>query len=291
MYPSARDHIVLCGWPSIKEGLSALGIDAVEMEFARDRSVFAIDPKPGAERFKLDDPAGLDAFRKQVEAHEIRISAFLMSNNFASEDSDGEVAWTVAAIQAADVLGVPAIRIDAHMHGEGEESVARNIGIFANVMARILDATSDSKVDMGIENHGYQGNRPDFLDAVFRAVGSPRLGLTIDTGNFYWFGHPLSRVYEIIRHFAPHCKHTHAKNIKYPPEMRETQREVGLEYEKYVTTIWEGDIDHKRVADILKAAGYDRDLCLEDESLGRWQGDERREVIKRDIDLFKAILL
>ena len=290
MYPSARDHIVLCGWPSLKEGLTALGIDAVEMEFRPDRTVFAIDPKPGAERFQLDEAQGLEAFRRQLTDNNVQVCAFLMSNNFASDDLDGEIAWTVAAIKAADELGVPAVRIDAHMHGEGEGEVARNIGIFTAAMGRILKATPDSNVDMGIENHGYQGNRPDFLDAVLGSVGSPRLGLTIDTGNFYWFGHPLSRVYEIIEHFAPVCKHTHAKNISYPPEMRETQREVGWQYGEHVTTLWEGDVDHKRVADILKAGGYDRSLCLEDEALGRWQGDERRAVIKRDVEYMKAVV-
>lgn len=290
MYASVRDHIVLCGWPTLKEGLPALGLDALEMEFARDNSVMAIDPKPGMERFKLDSGADVEAFKKQLDENKVRVSSLLMSNNFASEDLDGEVKWTVAAIRAADALGIPAVRIDAHMHGEGEEHVEKNIRVFADAMARVLDATSDSKVDMGIENHGYQGNRPDFIDAVLSTVGSSRVGLTIDTGNFYWFGHPLSRVYEIIEQFAPYCKHTHGKNIKYPPEMREIQREVGLEYGKYCVPLWEGDVDHKRVVEILKAAGYDRDLCLEDESLGRWQGDERRAVMKRDADYFKAIV-
>lgn len=288
MYPSARDHIVLAGWPSIKEGLDAMGFDAVELEFTRECSVFRIDA-PG-ERIRLDMPAGIKALRKQLDANKIRVSALMMSNNFANPDFDFEVNWTVAAIQAADALEIPAIRIDAMMHGEEEASPETNIRVFSEAMARVLDATSDSKVDMGIENHGYQGNRPDFLDAVFATVGSPRLGLTIDTGNFYWYGWPLSRVYEIIEHFAPYCKHTHAKNIKYPAEMREAQREVGLEYGKYVSTMAEGDVDHRRVVAILKAAGYERDLCLEDESLGKFPREEWQAVLKADADYFRSVL-
>jgi sugar phosphate isomerase/epimerase len=213
-----------------------------------------------------------------------------MSNNFANPDLDFEVNWTIDAIRAADALGIPAVRIDAMMHGEEETPPERNIKVFSQAMRRVLDATSDSKLDLGIENHGYQGNRPDFLEAVFAAVGSPRLGLTIDTGNFYWYGWPLSRVYEIIEQFAPYCKHTHAKNISYPPEMRETQRPVGLEYGKYVRTMAEGDIDHKRVVSILKAGGYDRDLCLEDESLGKFPREEWRKVLKADADYFRSVL-
>lgn len=289
MYPSARDHIVLAGWPSIKQGLDALGFDAVELTFDRDCSVHPIDA-PGAEHIKLDTAEGIDILKKQLDANQIRVPAFLMANNFANPDFDFEVNWTINAIRAADALGIPAVRIDAMMHGEEEASPEENIRVFAEAMHRVLDATSDSKVDLGIENHGYQGNRPEFLEAVFAAVGSPRLGLTIDTGNFYWYGHPLSRVYEIIEQFAPRCKHTHAKNISYPVEMREIQREVGLEYGKHVTTIPEGDVDHKRVVQILKAAGYDRDLCIEDESLGKFPREEWPAVLKSDADYFRSIL-
>ena len=289
MYPSARDHMVLAGWPSIKEGLDALGFDAVELTFDRDCSVHPIVPS-ASDRIGIGTPEGIETLRKQLDDNGVRVPAFLMANNFANPDFDFEVNWTINAIRAADALGIPAVRIDAMMHGEEEASPEENIRDFAEAMHRVLDATSDSKVDLGIENHGYQGNRPEFLEAVFAAVGSPRLGLTIDTGNFYWYGHPLSRVYEIIEQFAPRCKHTHAKNISYPVEMREIQREVGLEYGKHVTTIPEGDVDHKRVVQILKAAGYDRDLCIEDESLGKFPREEWPAVLKSDADYFRSIL-
>ncbi len=288
MYPSARDHIVLAGWPTIKEGLDAMGFDAVELDFDQDCSVHPIDGSP--DRIKLDRPEGIRAMRHQLDDNGIRASALLMGNNFANPDLDFEVNWVVAAIRAADALGIPAVRIDAMMHGEEEASPQRNIEVFAGAMARVLDATSDSVVDLGIENHGFQGNRPDFLNAVFEAVGSARLGLTLDTGNFYWYGWPLSKVYEIIEQFAPRCKHTHAKNISYPAEMREIQREVGLDYGRYVTTMADGDVDHGKVVSILKAAGYDRDLCLEDESLGKFPREEWSAVLKADADYFRSIL-
>lgn len=290
MYPSARDHIVLSGWTSIKEGLDALGFDAVELEFDRDCAVHPIHPSAGTERLKLTTPEGIEAFRQQLDENKVRVPALLMSNNFANPDFDFEVNWIVDAIRAADALGIPAVRIDAMMHGEEEASPEKNIEVFAEAMARVLDATSDSRVDMGIENHGFQGNRPEFLQAIFDAVGSPRLGLTIDTGNFYWYGWPLSRVYEIIEQFAPYCKHTHAKNINYPADKREVQREVGWEYGTYVSPLADGDVDHKRVVEILLAAGYDRDLCLEDESLGKFPREEWPTILKADADYFRSIL-
>jgi len=289
MYPSARDHIILAGWHSIKEGLDALGFDAVELEFDRNCSVRRIGAS-GDERIRLDTPQGIDTLRKQLSENGIRVPAFLMANNYANSDLDFEIDWTIAAIRAADALGIPAVRIDAMMHGEEETPPETNIKVFAKAMSRVLDETSDSDVEMGIENHGFQGNRPEFLDAVFDAVRSERLGLTLDTGNFYWYGHPLSRVYEIIERFAPYCKHTHAKNISYPVGLREIQREIGLEYSKYVSPMREGDVDHGRVVEILKGAGYSRDLCLEDESLGKFPREKWPAVLRLDADYFRTIL-
>ncbi|MDH7481477.1 MAG: sugar phosphate isomerase/epimerase family protein [Armatimonadota bacterium] len=290
MYLSVRDHIALCAWPSLKEGLDGLGFDAVELEFARDNSVFAIRPSPGKERFKLDTPNSIEEFRKHLDENKVRVSAFLMSNNFGSDDLENEIKWTINAVKAADMLGIQAVRIDAIMHGEKDQPLEHNVTIFADCMKRILDATPDARVDLGVENHGYQGNMPEFLDQLLERVGSPRVGITIDTGNFYWRGHPLSRVYEIIEHFAPYCKHTHAKNINYPPDIREVEREMGYKYGEYVSPLRDGDIDHKRVVAILKEAGYERDLCLEDESLGRWPREEWQSVLKRDADFFREII-
>ena len=108
----------------------------------------------------------------------------------------------------------------------------------------------------GIENHGTLTNDPEFLTPLFARVGSPLLGLTLDTGNFYWFGHPLSKVYELYELFAPRVVHTHCKNIGYPESGGRNARAMGWQYDKYTCPIYEGDIDFRRVVKILRAANY-----------------------------------
>jgi sugar phosphate isomerase/epimerase len=39
----------------------------------------------------------------------------------------------------------------------------------------------------------------------------------------------------------------------------------------------------------LRDAGYDGDLCIEDESLGKFSPDERRKVLQRDAEHLKAL--
>jgi sugar phosphate isomerase/epimerase len=289
MYPSVREVILLQAFPTIKEGLDALNLKAVELEIFRDNTVYAINPTKEKLKYKLDTPDGISEFEKHLKDTGVTVSALLMHNNFGSNDFDGEVSWTITAVKVASALKIPAIRIDAIMHGEHEVPMEKNATVFADAMARVIDATANCKVDLGIENHGAIGNRPEFLDKVLSKVNSERLGVTIDTGNFYWWGHPLSKVYEIIEHFAPYCKHTHVKNIAYPENKREVHRDIGWEYEKYVSPLEDGDIDLLRIVKILKQAGYNGDFCLEDESLGKYSPEERKIVLKKDAEFLRKI--
>jgi len=114
-------------------------------------------------------------------------------------------------------------------------------------------------------------------------VNSPRLGLTLDVGNWYWFGHPLSHVYEIYRKYAPHTVHTHVKSIRYPADIREQQREIGYKYGEYCCPLDEGDLDFGRAVRILRDGGYNGDLVIEDESLGKYPAADRAGVLQRDV--------
>ncbi|HZO90246.1 MAG TPA: sugar phosphate isomerase/epimerase family protein [Chthonomonadaceae bacterium] len=292
MYLSIRDEIVFAaGYPTLAEGLRDLNLPGVELFVREDDTVPAIAPEGGKARLKLTDPADLKALQAQARAANARISALCMGNDFNAEDKQFQVDWAVRTVRAAKELGAPAVRIDAIMHGERDLPLEQRYALVADAVKRILAQTEDTGIDLGIENHGYQGNDPAFLRGLLDAVGSPRLGLTLDSGNFYWRGWPLSRVYEIYEEFAPHVKHTHIKNIKYPPELRETQREIGYEYGKYVCPIHEGDIDHTRYFAALRKAGYDRDLCLEDESLGKYTPAQRQANLRAAADFFRRLIV
>lgn len=290
MYPSIRDDIVLQGWPSIQQGLEDLGLDAVELQVHRDMRVSLLAPQNGAESTCLDSSENIMAFAEHLATHGIRASAFMLANDFNRDDFQEEVDWVVRVVDTAAKLAVPAVRIDAIMTGERDLPLDDRVNRFADAMKQVLDRTDYHIVELGIENHGFQGNDPDFLDRVLASVGSPRLGLTLDTGNFYWAGHPLDRVYEIIEHFAPQVKHTHCKNINYPEEKRYLKRDLGWEYGTYVCPLPDGDINHAKVAHTLKEAGYAGDFCIEDESLGRFPKTEWKKILHRDADHFRSIL-
>lgn len=287
MYVSVRDGHLPRVFGTIKAGLDAMGIDAVELNYDRDRTVPSLD---SSGRESLADKTSIEHFAYKCAGLKIKPSALLLANNFGAADLQGELDWVISAVRAAAQLKVKAVRIDAYLSTQDQWPLEKRAKHFADCMSKILDATKDLDVVMGIENHGHKGNEQEFLDAVLDAVHSPRVGLTLDTGNFYWYGYPLAKVHELIKHFAPRVKHTHIKSIHYPEDKRNIQREIGWGYGEYCSPLREGDIDFRLVFRALKDAGYKGDLCIENESLGRYDKEKQKAILIDDAAYVKEVL-
>ena len=239
--------------------------------------------------YSLRDPAGTAALRERLEREGVRPSALLLMTDFSSDQAAAHVAASVRACAAARELGVPVVRIDP-LTKDKSLSPERVRDNFVARVREVLDGSRDTGVDLGIENHGPVACDPRWLDGVLAALPDPRLGLTLDTGNFYWYGFPLSEMYGLIEHFAPRAKHTHLKNINFPRELADVKREVGHGYKEYCCPLDEGNLDMRRVVAILRAAGYARDLCVEDESLFKYNADDKVNVLRRDVAAVRAAM-
>ena len=278
---SVRDEMApVAAGKSVFETLRQLEITAIEIDVRVDGSMPHLGPKIAKSVDILNESAATE-LAKQLKNEGIGVSALLLGTDFSSEHPDQQVQWAVRSTHTAEILGAPAIRIDTATRNQilSHEQVREN---FIRRIGQVLQQTAGSKVGYGIENHGHISNNPQFLDGVFAAVGDKRLGMTLDTGNFYWYGMPLSELYGTLEHFAPRAKHTHIKNINYPTEMVETRRPVGYEYGKYCCPLDEGNINISKVVKILKKAGYQDDLCIENESLSKYPEDQRMGIIQRD---------
>jgi len=261
----------------------AAGAETMELTVPDDLSLTSLVHP--TKKYTLASKAGLDELAADAKSAGCRISAFCLSNKF-DQRPEFEVEWVAKAAQAAKALGVKAIRIDVvPRKPAGPEFLDSSV----KILKKVLAAMASTGVSLGVENHGRITNDPDFLDRLFAGVGSPLLGLTLDTGNFYWFGHPISKVYALFEKFAPRVVHTHAKSIRYPADQRDQQRKMGWEYAKYNCPVYEGDIDFRRVAEILKKAGYSNDLCIENESLGKFPEAERANVLARELAHLKSV--
>ena len=273
-----------CGAVDCWQGARAAGVECLELTVGDDLSL-AYFPHP-TKKYSLDGSANIAQLAADAKAAGIRLTAILLSNKF-DQRPDFEVEWLTKTARAAQALGIKAIRIDVVSRKKSEPDEFLKLSV--DVLKRVMKAIEPTGVSLGVENHGRTTNDPDFLGKLFAGVGSPRLGLTLDTGNFYWFGHPLAKIYQLYETFAPRVVHTHCKSIRYPADQRDQQRKMGWEYAKYNCPVYEGDIDFRRVVSILKKAGYANDLCIEDESLGKYPEAERAKVLAREVQYLKGV--
>jgi sugar phosphate isomerase/epimerase len=281
-----RDQIIpLPAGGSVFDVVRSLGIDSIEC---------LVDPQeflpylrtPDGVAFNLRDDASIGALKKRIADEGMRICALLLATDFSGDQADPHVGWAARVVRAAATLDVPVVRIDPW-------TVKRDLPpalVLENFIRRagaLLKQTADTGVDLGMENHGQLFNDPEMVDGALAALPDARFGLTLDTGNFYWWGFPASDVYELIQRYAPRTKHTHIKNICYPPELAERRREIGFEYKQFCGPLGAGSLDLNRIVELLRRGGYQRDLCIEDESLSKAPEPERLNILRQDVQALR----
>jgi sugar phosphate isomerase/epimerase len=264
--------------------VKALGLEKIELWMEREMTTGWKEALSGEQKQK--------EFAKRVKMAGLKICAGIVSTHLANENAEPEIAYAVNAARLLSVMGVKIMRIDVAANEpdkkelQWQEYLQRSV----KTVKKCVELTKDIKTEFAVENHGLISNRAEFLKELLDRVGSQRMGLCLDTGNFYWYGYPLSKTYEIMEELAQHVKHTHIKNINYPFKISEEQRKTGYEYEKYVSPLKEGNIDLARVVKILKGKNFNGSLCIEDESLGKFPENKRIEVLKEDADFLKSLV-
>jgi sugar phosphate isomerase/epimerase len=291
-HPNVLDVAVRDATVTVRDGQSFFDalreIDVISFELGLRMDCTLLQPLAvqGEASFSVVDEASTARLKARVDSENIHVCALLLGTDFSAPNVEEHITWAVHAVRIAEQLGTPTVRLDP-LTGNSTLPRSQICDNFVRCVERVLEATEDSSVDLGIENHGAVGNDVEFLDGIFERVHSPRLGMTIDTGNFYWSGLPLQDVYGVIEHLAPRAKHTHIKNIAYPMELRESSRPTGYEYERYVAPLYEGDLDIPHMVRTLRAAGYTHPLCIENEALFKYPPEERQEVVRREVALLR----
>ncbi|MDF2441069.1 MAG: L-ribulose-5-phosphate 3-epimerase [Abditibacteriota bacterium] len=270
------------------DAMRAVGINSFELGLDPNCGLLYITNDEGETPFSVADEASTALFKARIEREGAGVCAVLLGTDFSGPDAEAHIQWAVRATRAAHELGAPAVRLDP-LTANRELSMPQIRDNFVRSVEQVLAQTEETGISFGIENHGAVGNDPEFLDGVFERVGNPRLGMTLDIGNFYWSGFPLSELYGVIEHFAPRARHTHMKSIAYPAEMRDTRRETGYEYGRYCAPLDQGDIDMARVVSALRSAGYAGALCVENEALSKFAAEERSDVVRREVELLRAV--
>jgi sugar phosphate isomerase/epimerase len=188
-----------------------------------------------------------------VQARGLRVSSLAASNDFVvldPQDVEYQVQRMKRVMGLANILECPVIRTEG---GQPKDAVpeARWVEAMAGCLRQLVDDAEKHDVVFAVDNHGYCTNDGDRQLALIEAVGSPRVGVNLDTMNYRWFGHDIptiNRYYEIL---AKHTFHTHLKDGF---DSRENYQGAAL---------GEGEINLAHAVKCLKDAGYDGVWCAE----------------------------
>lgn len=205
------------------------------------------------------DRAALYRLKRVALAEGIDLIAVSANHNPVQPDPAArarQAAIVRRCIEAAAALGAPAVRVfggrwgtirsfEAYMAARGQEPPLPGYTeedafgwIVESFQACCAEAARHGVV-LALENHwGFTGTAAG-VARILAAVGSPWLGVALDTGNF------LDDPYPQLERLAPHAVLVHAK----------AYHGGGLYY-----TL---DLDYRRIGDLLRRAGYRGYLSLE----------------------------
>lgn len=204
--------------------------------------------------YYFPEPPSADYLR-QIKAEAFRrgldVSGTAVGNDFCvppGEKRDEQISNVKRWIEYADMMDAPVIRIFSGQAKSGQSSdEARRLAVEG--IEECCQHAGKYGVFLALENHHGLTTRADDMLALVREVQSPWFGVNMDTGNFH-----TEDVYGDLEKIAPYSLNVQVKV--------HTQTE-GKEKEP---------TDFRRVADILRKAGYRGYVVLELEGV---TGDPR----------------
>jgi L-ribulose-5-phosphate 3-epimerase len=210
-------------------------------------------------QFADESPQYMNKLKQLAFRHGLSFPMLSIHQDFVSPEKaerDKDIEHTKHCIDLAAHLGCPAVRLnsgrwktvktfDDLMKVKGNEPPLpgyTNDDAFkwcVDSIQACLPHAQQAGVTLCLENHWGLTTSIDMLLRIWRAVDSPWLGINADTGNFP--GDP----YEGIGKLAPHATIIQAKTY-------------------YGGGVWYTlDLDYKRIAGIIKGAGYKGWISLE----------------------------
>ena len=282
---SCRDLVLKdTGKPDSWSAMKELGLGGVEVRVLDNLGCLNLFHP--AKHYSVATGDGVKALQDDLAAQGVVITAFGLFNVGSERRTQTNIIPARRLVPVAQKMGVKVIRVDVQARKLSSEQFLPSAIQACKQYCEIAEGT---QVVFGVENHSKNTNDPAFLQRLFDGVGSKHLGVTLDPNNFYTYGWPLQQVYGYYEKFASRVVHTHCKSVRYPANQRNIRRPGDADYLQHSAPIYEGDIDYRRVAAILRKANYQNDLCLENECLHHFPAAQHLDILKKEIALLKSL--
>jgi L-ribulose-5-phosphate 3-epimerase len=218
-------------------------------------------------QMESEEPAHLQRLKQIAFVNGLSLCGLSTHQGFLSPDKDvrqKNIDHTIKAIELAYALGIPTMRVNTGRWGTSKDfdDLMAHRGIEPNLpgytdddgfkwvidsLEKCLPAAERCGVTLGLENHWGLGRTPEGVLKIIRAINSPWLRCTLDTGNF------LEDPYDKLEQLVPEAVFVQAK----------TYYGGGLWY-----TL---ELDYPRIAAMLRKHNYRGYISLEFEGNEDWK--------------------
>lgn len=270
----------------------AIGVKGIELNVSSDlicNNLFVGKETP----FKMDTPENAKKVGEEARAHGLWTPVLcapirLDAKNFNVVTPE----WAKTLIANAPLAGVKVIYFPITTGEYTKPSIADDMFIqkTSDLLKDLVEQGKKSQVHIAFENLSVYWNRPEIALKVLEKYAPGELGICLDPINLYWFGHPLTHVYEITRQYIPRAVHFHVKNVAHPKDKQEVVREPGWQYGEDSVSVDKGDLEFKKILGWLHNSGYRGSISIEDDSLGHVAKEQRVAVLQEDVQYLRDIV-
>lgn len=248
------------------ERASQLGVDGVSIE-----SCFV--PRKDDAGYMASVKARLDACGMD------RVWAWGHPDGLAGGTNRQEFAEMVRTLQHAQRIGAKVMRVVGSSLMFRFEDHQQQIKRLAAMFKEAVKAAHDHGVKLAVENHiDFTGTE---ILQLIEEVGSPYLGLNLDTGNF---ARLLDDPIKAAARLAKYTLATHVKDLKVNPQ-------AAVDDWFFLSTVPVGDgfIDNLKLAKLLKQAGFQGFLAVELDFLHPDYGGDEDAAVAKSVETLKRI--
>ena len=185
----------------------------------------------------------------------------------------------VAEIKNAKLIGADVMRVVASSLMFRFEPHGPQIDILVDWFKEAVKVAEEYDVKLAVENH--LDYTSDECVEMLERVGSPYLGLTLDTGNFLRL---LDDPVEGTQKLADKVLATHIKDLKPVAGVNATEW-----YFFSSTPVGDGLVDNQKIAQLLYDANYKGFLAVETDSLHPDYENQEHEAVATSVKNLKEI--
>jgi sugar phosphate isomerase/epimerase len=242
------------------------------------------------------DERGAEAIREVFDRYQLTLSSLAYYDNNLHPDPTERQAvndHVLACVDAAAKLGCPTV--GTFVGRDPTKTVAQNLREAEKVFAPLVDRAGSAGVKLIIENCVMEGWHPDgypgnlaYSPELWEWMFSLGLYLNYDPSHLVWMGiDPVAAV----RPYIDRIPHAQAKDIEVDAAKRNRYGYPGKAVDRpdpWDVGWWRyrvpglGDVDWRRLIDVLYEGGFDGVLSVEHED-PVWGGTEQRVEVGLDV--------